>query len=219
MANVEPILSGMTLEQKVGQVLMDTFAAGKIDQIISELGPGSLLFWNFNDPGLELSPRKMALLTNSVQKLSIESRGLPMWLHGFVSSATMGWHGGWHASLATVASVEEVERVGQIFGRRWRVAGLHNFPGPTVNVPVHETCIARSWAMTGDAECVSRYGAATTRGVVSQRCGTMAQHFPAHGATPVDSHTGFPVVDLPREELMRDHIRPYQAPISTSDRM
>jgi len=186
-------------------VLMPAFDPQRVADTVTGISAGCLILWGADVGG----PRHMAELTNRAQQASLKHRGLPLWIHGY--TAKMGWDGRWQAALATVASTGEVERAAAVFGRRWRAAGLHNFPGPTLNVPVHDTCIAKSCAMAGGADVVSRYGAAITRGVFSAGCGTMAQHFPAHGATPADSHTDFPVVALPRDKLLRDHIRPYTA--------
>jgi len=205
MGHTNDILGRMTPGQKVGQLLMLAFDEQDLAEPIERLHAGCLIVWNSNVHG----PRACAELANRIQEQAVAHRGVPLWLHGFVED--LGWSGAWQAALPTVADADEVERIGRVFGRRWRAAGLHNFPAPTVNVPIHDTCIMRTWAMTGDADLVTRYGEAATRGLVSQRCGTMAQHFPAHGATPVDSHKGFPVVDLARDVLMRDHVRPYQA--------
>jgi len=205
MTDLDRVLGRMTPEQKLGQLLMLAFDDATVDALVARYQPGSLIVWHRDVGGV----RGMATLANRAQAASQAHRALPVWLHGYAMG--LGWTGPWHALLPTVATADEVERVCQALGRRWRAVGLHNLPAPTVNVVAHDTCIMRDWAMTGDADWVTRYGAATTRGLVSQRCGTMAQHFPAHGATPVDSHTGFPVVDLPRDRLMRDHIQPYQA--------
>lgn len=199
-------------KKSLGQIVMPTFIPETVDGLIREYLPGSFLFWNSNIMlRLGHGPRGFAELTNSLQRQSLESRGRPLWLHGFIDPAVMKWNFRWQAMLPTVASIDEVEHAGRIFGRRWRAVGLHNFPGPTVNRPMYDTCIGRNCAMQGDADLVSRYAAAVVRGVSGARCGTMAQHFPAHGATPLDSHTDFPVVDMPRADLIREHISPYEA--------
>lgn len=204
-SHTDGLIAQMSLEQKVGQLLMLAFDEGSLEEGLTELHAGSLIVWKQNVRG----PGELAALANRIQTINASKRELPVWLHGFAED--LGWSGAWHASLPTVATLEEVERLSAIFGRRWRSVGLHNFPAPTLNVVRHETNIMRDWSMTGDTDMVTRYGAATTRGLVSARCGTMAQHFPAHGATPIDSHAGFPVVDLSRESLLREHIQPYVA--------
>lgn len=197
----------MTLEENVGQLLALHYDYNSLDEQIIQMKPGCLFFWD-KTKGVQ-SPRDMAKLANRIQQLSLLHLKRPIWLHGFDS--ILGWSGAWQASLPMIANVAEVEQIGRIFGRRWRAVGLHNFPAPTLNVSLHKTCIMRDWVMKGDTDLVTRYGLAMTRGLLAERTGTMAQHFPAHGATGEDSHTAFPVVTLPRDILLRDHIRPYQA--------
>jgi beta-N-acetylhexosaminidase len=133
-----------------------------------------------------------------------------VWLHG--EKPGLGWSPNWISKAAKVAAdTDEVEKAAAIFGRRWRAVGMHNLPQPCLNVPLHTTGIMLEWAISTNPDVVKRYGVALTRGTLSARCGTMAQHFPAHGATALDSHTAFPVVDLPRDQLWRDHLACYQA--------
>ena len=204
MPDMEGIVSSMTLEQKVGQLLMVNLPL--LETSLAEFHCGSLLVWG-ETPEIS-TPRDLCALANRAQELSMKHRGLPLWLHGWTNG--LGWNPDWLARASTRISLAETERTAETFGRRWRAVGLHNLPEPCLNVPLFETCIMRQWLVAKDPDTVTRLGAALTRGVTAARCGTMAQHFPAHGATPVDSHTGFPVVELSREELMRDHIRPYQ---------
>ncbi len=197
----------MSIDEHVGRLLALHGDGPAVEEQLVQLRPGCLFFWDAN-PGIR-SPGDMARLANRIQEISLRRLERPVWLHGF--DRALGWSGAWQAALPKVATEAEVEQVGRIFGRRWRAVGLHNFPAPTLNVAIHPTCIMREWAMPGDTDQVTRYGLAMTRGLLAERTGTMAQHFPAHGATAADSHTAFPVVALPRDVLLRDHIRPYQA--------
>ena len=95
-------------------------------------------------------------------------------------------------------------------GRRWRALGIHNIPEPTLNVPLFETGILGESITSKDPDKVRRYGTAFNRGMLAGRCGTMAQHFPAHGATAADSHDSYPVVDMSIDDLWQDHLLPYQ---------
>ena len=103
------------LKVGLGQILMPTYIAETVERVIEEYQAGSLLFWNSNM--LHLTGG-MAELINRLQEHSLECRGRPLWLHGFIDPAVMKWTFRWQAVLPTVASVEEVEQAARVFGRR-----------------------------------------------------------------------------------------------------
>jgi beta-N-acetylhexosaminidase len=200
------ILSGMSLADKVGQLLMAYLEPKTLEEKIDRYRCGSLLVWgNLRD----VDARGLCELTNRAQTLSLERRRLPLWLHGH--SPGLGWRPGWLRQAARVATSAEAEKAAEIFGRRWRAVGLHNLPEPTLNVPLYDTGIMLAWNTSRNPQVVREFGVALTRGATRARCGTMAQHFPAHGATPLDSHNAYPVVALDRPTLMRDHLDVYRA--------
>jgi beta-N-acetylhexosaminidase len=208
--NAEPdvhgILSRMTLADKIGQLLMANLDAKTLEEKIDRFRCGSLLIWgNLKD----VDARGLCDLANRAQALSIRRRKVPLWLHGY--SQGLGWRPGWLAHAARVATPAEAEKAAEIFGRRWRAVGLHNLPEPCLNVPLYGTGIMLAWSTSKDPKAVKDFGLALVRGAVRARCGTMAQHFPAHGATPLDSHNAYPVVELDRPTLMRDHLDVYRA--------
>ena len=200
-------LSRMALEEKVGMLLMAPLAKETMESYLRDYNCGSLIVWG----GINSIPdiREMCTIANEAQTLSLKYRSLPVWLHGYTPG--LGWEPDWTRKAAAKAETDEVQKAAAIFGRRWRAVGLHNLPQPCLNVPLHPTGIMLKWSTSTDPGIVSRYGLAVTKGVLSSNCGTMAQHFPAHGATPQDSHSAYPVVDLPFEELWRDHLACYQA--------
>jgi beta-N-acetylhexosaminidase len=199
------ILSRMTLADKVGQLLMAYLEPTTLEEKIVRYRCGSLLVWgNLKD----LDATGLCELTNRAQALSLQHRKLPLWLHGY--SAGLGYHPGWLGHAAKHSTPAEAEKAAEILGRRWRAVGLHNLPGPQLNVPLHKTGIMMAWNTANDPKTVREFGLAQVRGVTRARCGTMAQHFPAHGATPLDSHDAYPVVELDRQTLMRDHLEMYR---------
>ncbi len=72
------------LKSTLGQILMPTFIAATVERVIEEYRPGSLLFWNSNMIHLRRGAREMVELTNRLQQHSLECRGRPLWLHGFI---------------------------------------------------------------------------------------------------------------------------------------
>jgi beta-N-acetylhexosaminidase len=203
--DLRAILSGMTLADKVGQLLMAYLEPKALEEKIDRYRCGSLLVWgNLKD----MDALALCDLTNRAQTLSLERRKMPLWLHGH--SQGLGWRPGWLGHAARVATPVDAEKAAEIFGRRWRAVGLHNLPEPTLNVPLYDTGIMPAWNISRDPRVVRAFGAALTRGATRARCGTMAQHFPAHGATPLDSHNAYPVVELDRQTLMGDHLDVYR---------
>lgn len=204
--DLSTILSRMTVADKVGQLLMANLDAATLEEKIGRYRCGSLLVWG----GLKgVSVRGLCELTNRAQILSRMQRNMPLWLHGF--SPGLGWRPGWLGHAARKASPAAAEKAAEIFGRRWRAVGLHNLPEPCLNVPLYDTGIMLAWDTSKDPMVVRDFGVALVRGATRARCGTMAQHFPAHGATPLDSHNAYPVVNLDRQTLLRDHLEVYRA--------
>jgi beta-N-acetylhexosaminidase len=207
---IKQVLSRMTLEEKVGMLLMAPLNETTIESHLKNYHCGSLIAWrNVSTPVNNIE--ELCALTNKAQALSLKYRSLPIWLHGYVPEL-LGWEPGWvRNAVQKKISPKEVEQMAAIFGQRWRAVGLHNLPEPTLNVHIHPTGIMPNWAISRNPNIVKSYGLAVTKGILSANCGTMAQHFPAHGATPLDSHNAYPVVDLPMDELWQDHLACYQA--------
>ena len=200
--DTKAIVDGLTLQQKVGQLLM----VPPDRKVIRAVHAGTVIVGadlvgdNAAGPGGPIA---------DLQEFNAEGSSVPLWVHGFASGQP--WSGPLGRDIVEGHSVEQTEEVFFEVGRAWRRIGLHTHPAPTVNVPVFGDCIMHEWAMSDDPDQVVRYARAITRGLTRARCGTMAQHFPAHGATAADSHHEVPVVELGLDELMRVHIPPYVA--------
>ncbi|MDK1030895.1 MAG: glycoside hydrolase family 3 N-terminal domain-containing protein [Planctomycetia bacterium] len=200
--DLDAVINAMTREEKVGQLLMIRFREGWI----RDLHPGTLIVGD-DDLGNDVSGARRWVA--EVKRFNAEFSRIPLWIHGFVTD--QDWAAPRDRWIAETCSIEEAQKLCFELGQRWRYVGLHTYPAPTVNIPIHGTCIMHGWEISDDPEPTVRYARAITRGLVRARCGTMAQHFPAHGATPVDSHYDVPVIEIGIEELMRDHIPPYVA--------
>lgn len=191
----------MTLEEKVGQLLMVV----PREDLIRRVRAGTVIVM---DQHID-SESEARHLVAELQQQNAETSRVPLWIHGFVHHKE--WAGPRDEAMAKTCTVEQAEELCFELGCRWRSIGFHTYPSPTVNIPIYGKCIMRDWAISEDAGITVRYASAITRGLIRAGCGTMAQHFPAHGATPVDSHVDVPTIELDIEELMRDHIPPYSA--------
>jgi beta-glucosidase-like glycosyl hydrolase len=105
---------------------------------------------------------------------------------------------------------------GRVTGVETRALGVHVNFAPVVDVnnnPRNPVINTRSFGE--DPALVGTLASAYIRGL--QSAGVMAtlKHFPGHGDTDVDSHLGLPVIKHPRDRLESIELAPFRAGIAT----
>ncbi|MFW6597185.1 glycoside hydrolase family 3 protein [Propionibacteriaceae bacterium Y2011] len=102
----------------------------------------------------------------------------------------------------------------EITGAELRAVGVNNDYAPLgdVNVnPANPVIGVRSFS--ADPALVAELLVAGVNGLQSQQVSATAKHFPGHGDTDVDSHTGFPVIHHTREEWETIDAPPFRAAV------
>jgi beta-N-acetylhexosaminidase len=99
-------------------------------------------------------------------------------------------------------------------GRELAAAGIDWDLAPVADVPAsaHSPVIGVR-AFGSDPRDVAHHVAAFVEGLTAAGVLACAKHFPGHGATDADSHTGLPRVALGRERLERVDLVPFRAAI------
>ena len=98
-AEFRGILSRMTLDEKVGQLLMAYLDAETLENQIENYRCGTMLVWG-NLKGVDA--RGLCERTNRAQALSLRHRKLPLWIHGYLPG--LGWRPGWLQHASRVAT-------------------------------------------------------------------------------------------------------------------
>ncbi|HXW06434.1 MAG TPA: glycoside hydrolase family 3 protein [Vicinamibacterales bacterium] len=104
---------------------------------------------------------------------------------------------------------------GRVTGVETRALGVHVNFAPVVDVnnnPRNPVINTRSFGE--DPALVSRMASAYVRGLQSAGVLATLKHFPGHGDTDVDSHLGLPVIRHPRERLEQVELPPFKAAIA-----
>lgn len=167
-------------------------------------------------------PRQIADLSNGVQRASLAlPTPIPSLIsidqeHGVnvrIGSGATQLPGA--MALGAGRSLSDARTAGWISGTELAALGIHqNFaPVADVNVnPANPIINVRSFG--ADAHAVGRMVDAQVTGY--QRAGVVAcaKHFPGHGDTGEDSHTGLPVITHTREEWERVDAPPFRAAIA-----
>jgi beta-N-acetylhexosaminidase len=234
------LISRMTLEEKVGQLfVMRVYGhsatapdQADVDANLKEIGVrsaaeliatyrvGGIIYFAWAHNTRE--PHQIADLSNGIQKASLElPRGLPVLIstdqeHGIVARvgkpATL-----FPGAMAIGAgrSRSDARSLGRIAGRELRAMGIRQDYSPVADVnvnPANPVIGVRSFG--ADPDAVAGLVAAEVAGYQRSGVAATAKHFPGHGDTAVDSHTGFPVITHSRELWEKLDAVPFRAAIA-----
>ncbi|MEV6121661.1 glycoside hydrolase family 3 protein [Streptomyces sp. SID8352] len=238
---LKKIISRMSVEAKIGQLFVPYFygtsatSPNQFDQErnLAELGVRTLaeLIAKYHIGGVIYfsgwanniqDPHQIADLTNGVQRASL---ALPTPIPSLISidqehganvrigSGATQLPGA--MALGAGRSLSDARAAGRISGTELAALGIHqNFaPVADVNVnPANPIINVRSFG--ADARDVGRMVAAQVTGYQQAGVVACAKHFPGHGDTGEDSHTGLPVITHTREEWERIDAPPFRAAIA-----
>ena len=214
-------LAAMTVEEKVGQLLIGGFEGTEIgDQatrLVQEYQVGGLILYGRNIAGAG----QLVTLTNGLKALNGD--GIPLFLSidqegGGVDRMppevrrTPGAY-----CVGQTGSVPAAQSYGDVLAAECAAFGLNLDFAPVLDVWSNpgNTVIGQR-AFSADARTVAGLGPAAARRMMDQGVIPAVKHFPGHGDTAVDSHVGLPVVDKSLEELEKTELIPFRAAIQSA---
>jgi beta-glucosidase len=227
-ARVEEILAGMTLEQKIGQVIQGDIASVTPEDV-RRYHLGSVLNGGNSAPGEDLraAPEDWLALADAFWEASMteDGPGIPViWgtdaVHGHsnVVGATVFPH---NIGLGATNDPDLLERIGAATALEIRITGIDWTFAPTVAVARDDRWGRTYESYSEDAELVSRLGAAMVRGLQGdpgsddflQGAHTLAtaKHFLADGGTTGGRDQGD--ARLSEEDLRDLHGAGYAGPL------
>lgn len=103
------------------------------------------------------------------------------------------------------------QQVGQVIGAELSAVGFNVNHAPTVDVNVNaQNPVINVRSFGENVDLVSELGASMTDAMQKQNVIATLKHFPGHGDTNVDSHTGLPVVKHDIERITQVELAPFQ---------
>jgi len=213
----------MTLEQKIGQVMIIGFDGIAVDaelrRMISEYHIGGVILFARNVQ----SPQQVAALTNEQQKIAIESGSPGLFIAidqegGRVARLTedKGFTEFPSAmALTATGDPQNAYRVASAMAAEMHTVGINVDFAPDLDVnnnPANPVIGIRSFS--SDPIKVAEYGLAFAKGLQENGVLAFGKHFPGHGDTGVDSHIDLPVVPYDRDRLDRIELVPFKAAIN-----
>ncbi|PAF19542.1 glycoside hydrolase family 3 protein [Terribacillus saccharophilus] len=223
--DVKAIVEKMSVEQKVGQMLMPDFrnwqkqgeskATGftemndEVGSIIQKYHLGGVILFAENVVGTEQTVRLIDGLQNASPELplfiTIDQEG------GIVTRLQTGTNLPGNMALGATGSEKYAYQTGKIIGKELSSLGVNVNFGPSLDVnnnPENPVIGVRSYS--SNPELVSKLGIETIKGLQRQNVAATAKHFPGHGDTATDSHYGLPLVTHDKDRLHAVELLPFQ---------
>ncbi|HEU0128654.1 MAG TPA: glycoside hydrolase family 3 protein, partial [Pseudonocardiaceae bacterium] len=233
------MLGGMSLDEKIGQLFV-TYAYGdRVDTddpadvannravygvdnaaaLIEKYHLGGIIYFTrFNNVN---NPRQIAELSNGIQRVAADQRSsIPMLIstdqeQGLVARVgppATQFPG--NMALGAGRSPSDAYDAARITGEELSAIGINQDLAPVADVNVNAlnpVIGVRSFAE--NTKLVSQLTSAQVEGYQDADVAATAKHFPGHGDTTVDSHTGIPVINHSRQQWERIDLPPFQAAI------
>ena len=237
---VASLVGSMTLEEKIGQMMIPSFRIwqdlrntsssddgnaeqqepekikitelnDEIRQCIERNHFGGTLLFAENIKDAEQTYRLICDIQASNQKGS----SIPMLIAadqegGSVARIGFGTYGVGNMALAATGDPESAYEMAAIYGTEMQALGLNMDFAPVVDInnnPANPVIGVRSFS--DDPQTVAEFGTAFMNGLSSTGTVATLKHFPGHGDTVTDSHTGFPTINKTYDELKEFELIPY----------
>ncbi|MGZ9586120.1 beta-N-acetylhexosaminidase [Paenibacillus marinisediminis] len=207
----------MSLEHKIGQMVMAGFAtpyiSKEIETLIEQYHVGGIIYFRRNVE----NPHQVAKLSLDLQQQAAKQSDIPLFIcidqeGGMV--ARIDWDSvtliPGNMAIGAARDTDLAYEAARICGDELLKMGINmNFaPSVDVNNNAKNPVIGvRSYGE--NPELVAELGAAQIRGLQKANVSAAAKHFPGHGDTAVDSHHGLASVPHDEERLMSVELVPF----------
>ncbi|OMD52561.1 glycoside hydrolase family 3 [Paenibacillus borealis] len=215
----ESKLANMTLEEKIGQMLLVGIDGTTLDaqakRMIAEDKIGGIILYKDNISNL----KGMVSLINDLKKSNAENP-VPLFMSVDQEGGKVSRMPDEYATIPSNGSVGAADNsgaagtMGKLLARELLSAGFNMDFAPVLDInsnPDNPVIGDRSFGNTADL--VSRLGIAEMKGIASEGVVPVVKHFPGHGDTSVDSHLELPVVNKTAAQLAKLEWQPFEAAI------
>lgn len=229
--DIPEMIKNMSVEEKIAQTFMMDFRSREdengvkgleelpegLSELLRKYRFGSVILFapNFR------STEQVFQLTKDMQEAATADGGIPLLIAtdqegGIVYRMGQGTSMPGNMAIAAAGNIEDAEKAGGIIGRELSAVGINTNLAPVADVNSNASNpIIGVRSFSDDPAMVSQFAAAEIKGLSESGVITCAKHFPGHGNTDVDSHTGLPMVDKSLDELEATELVPFRKAIDS----
>ncbi len=215
---VEQMHAGMSLEEKVGQMMAPAYVPHFFNQADPRLRRLVTLVKRNHIGGVMFFKGMPYEVARSVERLQAEAE-IPLLVMADMEwglSMRVGQSTDFLQNMAVGAtgSVDYAHEMGKITAAEARAVGVHVGFAPVMDVNNNpDNIIINTRSYGEDPGDVARLGAAFIRGLQENGLIATAKHYPGHGDTNVDSHLNLPVITASRDRVRSTELPPFQAAV------
>lgn len=210
---------GMTVEEKVGQVLMAYFDGEEVNaeakRLIEKTKIGGIIYYNWSNQLVD--PVKIQKMSADLQALASNHIGIPLLIStdqegGLVARLQKGFtEFPGNGALGRTKCPRLAMQASYFMGLEMRAVGINFNLAPVVDVnsnPKNPVIGIRSYG--DDKEWVKQMGEASVEGYEQAGVIPCLKHFPGHGDVSVDTHRDLPVITRSLSEIDDIELYPYK---------
>ncbi|MFJ7729681.1 beta-N-acetylhexosaminidase [Neobacillus sp. NPDC097160] len=210
----------MSVEEKIGQMLMFGLDEGKVDieaeEFIKEHHIGGIILNKYNIK----SSDQLLQLNNKIKQLNTKTTTIPIFISvdeegGVISRMPAGIKNLPDSKVIGDKNNSKLAyQVGEAIGERVAAFGFNMTHAPVLDINSNaQNPIIGKRAFGSNEKTVSNIGIAEMKGIQSKNIIPVIKHFPGHGDTVVDSHKELPVVNHDMSELKKMELVPFKKAI------
>lgn len=219
LAAAAPVVEELSLEEKVGQLLMVNFygeeANENAQQLIEKAFVGGIIYYNWAN-GLT-SPLQVQRLSNGLQTLARKRpHAIPLLIAvdqegGPVNRLVQGFtRFPGNQALGSMGDPELAKQCAYAMGQELLAVGVNMNLAPVVDIASVEKSVMSRRAYGSTAEKVVEFGRKAIQGYAQAGIIATLKHFPGYGEAVVDPHAELPSVRKTREELNSMELVPFR---------
>lgn len=212
-------IDNMTLDEKIGQLLIVGFEGTTIDNntryLIENLKVGGVILFQRNIKNID----QVVDLTNGLKDINKNNKA-PLFIStdeegGNISRLPEGYKK--LPNAKQIGDLDDLDfsfKFGELLGIRLKSLGINLNYGPVMDINSNPSNpVIGNRAFGNKSKIVTRNGIGVLKGIKSVNVIPSIKHFPGHGDTDMDSHVNLPIINKSLEDIKKLELIPFQRSI------
>ncbi len=218
--SIEDQIREMTLEEKIGQMMIVGFNGYAVNDHIREMirkyHVGGIILYDYN---VESTSQLLALI-NTLKSVNAVNK-IPLFITVDEEGGRVSRMPPEFLNLPTNEAIGDIDNpqlsfeIGKVIAEQIKAFGFNMDYAPVLDINSNpNNPVIGDRAFGSNPQIVSRLGVQTMKGIQAGGVIPVVKHFPGHGDTSVDSHVGLPAVDHDLNRLRSFELIPFEAAIN-----